>query len=137
MIKHALTGILMSALLAGCQTEPEPCTPEWVQWKTEKVLVNFGIANRSSVNRLREFASSLENDAGPMLLLQVPGMIEEFETLAVDFQNDAWPALQAAAGQCNSTQELIPAFVSYLEQEGVGESVLEWAELLAALLTET
>lgn len=132
-----LAAVSAAVLLASCATSPEPCTPEWVEWKTEKVLTNFSLAHYSEVNRLRRFADALQDDPGPLTLLQVPSMIEEFKSLASEFETDAWPALQAAASACGSVEALAPAFISYLEKEGVGEDVLEWVELLAAFAVQS
>ena len=132
------TAILTSlAVLAACQTTPEPCTPEWVEWKRHKILTRFAQDNRNEVRRLRDFSQTLqEGEVGPMTALQVPGMIEDFKILAADFDRSVLPDLNAALAQCNSVQELAPAFVSFLRKQGVSDEVLEWVELLSAFVVD-
>lgn len=127
-------GLIGLAMLGACATTPEPCTPEWVEWKSEKILTRFALANRSEVNRLRDFSETLDgDDISPLIALQIPGMIEDFEVLANNFEADVLPALNAAVDECGSVQALAPALTQFLRDEGVGEDVLEWVELLAAI----
>ena len=127
-------GLIGLAMLGACATTPEPCTPEWVEWKSEKILTRFALANRSEVNRLRDFSETLDgDDISPLIALQIPGMIEDFKVLANDFEADVLPALNAAVDECGSVQALAPALTQFLRDEGVGEDVLEWVELLAAI----
>ena len=131
----ALTGL---ALLGACQTTPEPCTTEWVEWKSERVLTSFARDNLSEVRRLRDFSETLQEDEiGPLVALQIPAMIEDFKVLAAGFEDTVMPELNAALDMCGGSQELAPAFVAFLEKEGVGEDVLEWVELLTALVSES
>ena len=127
-------GLIGLAMLGACATTPEPCTPEWVEWKSEKILTRFALANRSEVNRLRDFSETLDgDDISPLVALQIPGMIEDFKVLANEFEADVLPALNAAVDECGSVQALAPALTQFLRDEGVGEDVLEWVELLAAI----
>ena len=137
MIKWT-TALLSAAFLAACATTPEPCTPEWVEWKSEQVLTRFALANRSEVNRLRTFSEDLKSDnIGPLTALQIPRMIDDFKDLAKSFEENALPALNAAADQCGGLQTLAPAFTTFLRNEGVGEDVLEWVELITVLAIES
>ena len=62
------------AMLSACATTPEPCTPEWVEWKSEKVLKRFAVSNYSTVSRLRDFSQTLnEDEMSPHIALQIPG----------------------------------------------------------------
>ena len=126
------------AVLSACQTTPEPCTPEWVEWKSEKILTRFALDNRGEVRRLRDFSQTLQQDEiSPMTALRIPGMIEDFKILAAEFDRSVLPDLNAALAQCNSVRELTPAFVSFLRKQGVGEEVLEWVEFLSAFVVDT
>ena len=125
------------AALGACATTPEPCTPEWVEYKTERILTRFASNNYDDVRQLRSFAETLEEgDVGPLTALAIPGMIEDFKALASNFEHEALPELNAAIDQCGRPEELIPAFTTFLRQEGVGEAVLEWVELLGAFVVE-
>ena len=109
----ALSGL---AALSACATAPEPCTSEWVEWKSEKILTRFAIANYSEVKRLRDFSETLqEDDISPLTALEIPGMINDFKTLARDFEADVLPELNAAIDQCGSVQELAPALKRAME----------------------
>lgn len=133
------TALLTSlSILGACQTTPEPCTAEWIDWKTDRILSQFAAENSGEVRRLRDFSQTLQQDnIGPLTALQIPGMIEDFKTLASAFEGSVLPELNAAVEQCGSAQDLAPAFVSFLRDEGVGEDVLEWVELLAVIAIET
>lgn len=126
------------ALLGACQTTPEPCTTQWVEWKTDRLLTEFASTNASEVRRLRDFSQTLQDDEiGPLTALKIPGMIDDFKTLASAFETSVLPDLNAAVEQCGGAQELAPAFVAFLRDEGVGEDVLEWVELLTVMVIDS
>jgi len=134
-----LTIIIASlTALGACATlEPEPCTAEWAEYKTEKVLSQFARSNYREVRRLKNFAATLEDgNIGPLTALKIPAMIEDFKELATSFEGQVLPELNAALDQCGDVQTLIPAFTVFLSREGVGEDVLEWVELLGAFAVE-
>jgi len=135
MIRKTLLAALSISMLAACASlEPEPCTTEWVEWKTDRILTDFARANYSEVQNLKSFAQTLEDgDVGPLTALKIPSMIEDFKTLAADFEDRTLPELNAAVKQCGTPQELIPAFTAFLRKEGVGEQVIEWVELIGEL----
>jgi hypothetical protein len=131
-------GLIGLAMLGACATTPEPCTPEWVEWKSEKILKRFAYANYGEVKRLRDFSEDLRSDdIGPLTALQIPGMIQDFKALAEDFEADVLPALNDAVDQCGSVQALAPALTEFLRGEGVGEDVLEWVELLTVIAVDS
>lgn len=126
------------AMLSACATTPEPCTPEWVEWKSEKVLKRFAVSNYSTVSRLRDFSQTLnEDEMSPLIALQIPGMIDDFKQLASRFEKTVLPELNAAVDQCGSVQELAPALTAFLRDEGVEDEVLEWVELLTVMIIDT
>lgn len=134
MLKPVIAALTLIAATA-CTTVPDPCTPEWVEYKTEKVLKNFALANYGEVRRLKNFADTLEDGKmGPLTALKIPGMIEDFKELAISFERKALPEINAAVELCGDPQTLIPAFTGFLRKEGVGEDVLEWVEVLGTLV---
>ena len=131
------TALSALVLLTACTSAPKPCTPEWVEYKTDRILGEFARIHRNDVNRLRDFASALQDDEpSPLLMMQIPARIENFKDLARDFEAQALPELNAAIDQCGDPQVLVPAFTSFLRKEGVGEDVIEWVEVLAPLALE-
>lgn len=132
--KSLLAATALVGLTACATVEPEPCTAEWVEWKTDRILNDFARANSSELRSLRNFANTLEDgNMGPMTAMRLPGMIEDFKDLAEDFENRTLPELNAAVNQCGTPQKLIPAFATFLRKEGVGEDVIEWVEFIGEL----
>ncbi|MEL8055253.1 MAG: hypothetical protein AAGK66_03800 [Pseudomonadota bacterium] len=137
MLKPMIGAAALLALSACASLEPEPCTAEWVEWKTDRILSDFARANSSELRSLRNFANQLEDgNMSPITALRIPAMIEDFKALAEDFETRTLPTLNAAVEQCGSPQKLIPAFTKFLRKEGVGEDVIEWVEFIGTL-TET
>lgn len=131
-------GLIALSLVGACATTPEPCTTEWVEWKSEKILKRFASANSSEVRRLRDFSQKLQaEEVGPLTALQIPGMINDFRALAEDFETDVLPALNDAIDECGSVPALAPALTEFLRDEGVGEDVLEWVELLTVIAVDS
>lgn len=132
--KSLLATMALVGLTACATMEPEPCTAEWVEWKTDRILSDFSRANSNEIRSLRSFANTLENgDMRPMTALRLPSMIEDFKKLAEDFEQRTLPELNAAVDRCGTPQKLVPAFTTFLRKEGVGEDVIEWVELIGEL----
>ncbi len=125
-ISFALFGLSACASL-----EPDPCSPDWVEWKTSQILVTFTQSNVSDLDRLRQFSQRIgDGDIGPLTALRMPEMIELFKDLALSFRDEALPQLNAAAAQCGSPKVWLPAFTEWLEREGLDTTILEWVALL-------
>lgn len=138
MVYRSLAVFVLVTLTTACTTVPEPCTAEWAEYKTESVLKSFAYKNRGEVRRLKSFAESLEDgDIGPLTAMRMPGMIEDFKELADGFENTALPEINLALEQCGSAEMLVPAFTKFLRGQDVGDSVIEWVELLGAFIVET
>ena len=87
MLKWIAASLSLSLLTACASLEPEPCTAEWVEWKTERVFSDFTRAHRSDLNQLRSFSETLaDGDIGPMTALRLPAMTETFKELALAFR---------------------------------------------------
>lgn len=130
----------LSALaVSGCATvTPEPCTPEWVEWKYDSVLDDFARTNRGELRRLSNFSEKLLADAaGPLTAFQLPGMIEDFQQLAGDFEGLVLPEINAAMEQCGQADTLVPLFTEFLRREGFSDDVLEWTVFLGAIVDAT
>lgn len=132
--KSLIAATFLITLTACATMEPEPCTAEWVEWKTDRIFTDFARANSGELRSLKTFAKTLENGKmGPMTALRMPSMIEDFKDLAEDFETRTLPELNAAVNQCGTPQQLIPAFTTFLRKEGVGEDVIGWVELIGEM----
>lgn len=129
------TVIAFAALMSitACATQPEPCTPEWVEWKSDKLLRSFAIEHRGFLRDLRRVEGSLEN-AGPLTLVKLVGMADDAAEVIQDFQADIIPELRLAYQECGSVDKLMPTFTKFLRQEGVSEDALKWVESLAVFV---
>lgn len=137
MLRSMLAAALGLTTLAACTTTPEPCTAEWVEYKTERVLKSFAASNYGSVRRLKSFADTLEDgNVSPLTAMKIPGMMKDFQKLAASFEDVALPQINAAIDQCGQPERLVPAFTNFLRKEGVGEDVLAWVEVIGNLATE-
>ena len=138
MLRLTMAFASLAALGACATMEPEPCTSEWVEWKTERVLTSFARSNYGEIRRFKTFSETLEDgNIGPMTAMKIPGMMKDFQELAKSFERRVLPELNSALAQCSAPQDLIPAFTAFLRKEGVGEDVLEWVEVLGAFVVET
>ncbi|MEO0548480.1 MAG: hypothetical protein AAFZ91_01070 [Pseudomonadota bacterium] len=132
--QKALIGALLFFVSACATVTPEPCTAEWVDWKTDSILDEFAQSNRGELRRLSNFSEDLQaNATSPLTAFRLPGMIEDFQTLAADFEGRVLPEVNAALEQCGSAETLIPLFTQLLRREGFSEEVLEWTVFLGAI----
>ena len=132
MIRFAAAAASL-ALVTACATQPEPCTPEWVQWKSEKVLNAFASDHRGFIKELRNIEGKLENP-GPLTALRIIGLADDAAVVIEDFQAEVMPQLRSAYQQCGTVEKMMPTFVKFLRQEGVSEETLKWVEGLGAMV---
>lgn len=131
-----LTGAaaLAATLLSGCASlEPEPCTPEWVDFKTEQITRPFVSKYRSEIRTLRDLSGDLDNP-GPLTTMRLIGQADTIADMFEDFQDSAVPEIEAAVAQCDSPRMASQLLVSMLEREGVEGDVINWIEALGVLM---
>ena len=135
MMKTRFAAILLglTCLTACASVEPEPCTAEWVDYKTDKVLKKFASNNRGMINDLRRLQNA-DGDVDPFVAMQLLSK-KKIERFADTFQTIVVPELQAAVDQCGDA-ELIPAFTEFLRNEGVGDATLQWVGPLIGLMQD-
>lgn len=127
---------LGALLLSGCAAlEPEPCTPDWVEWKTDRITDGFVREYRPELRELATFSQGLENPS-PLLLIQMTARLSDFQVMAEAFRDDIVPELKSAIDQCGSPTGFATAFTSILEEQGVSETVLDWVEEKAIMLEQ-
>jgi hypothetical protein len=132
--KIALISLGLASLAACASVEPEPCTAEWVDYRTDKVLKKFALNNRGMINDLRKLQGE-NGDIDPFVALQLASKTKQIQRFADTFQTIVVPELEAAVDQCGN-DKLVPAFTEFLRGEGVGEKTLEWVEPLVVLMQE-
>lgn len=127
---------LCLAPLAACATmEPEPCTAEWIDYKTDKVLRKFASENRPLIHDLRRLADE-EGDIDPFVAFSLARKSGRIQQFADSFNDIVLPELEAALDQCGTKEEFAPAFAKFLKQEGVNDAALEWIVPFVDLMQE-
>lgn len=126
-----------SLVVGGCASMPEPCTSEWVHWKTERFIGEFVRDHQKQFGDARNasamFAKAGEGDPSsgiPTLILTAAGVI----TLATDFMSDLWPEVSDALSQCDTAPRAAQLFASILRDQGVDERAARAVDELGLLL---
>lgn len=132
MIRFAAAAAALLAFSA-CATQPEPCTPEWAQWKSEKVLRSFAIQHRGFIRDLRKLEGQFDS---PSLLAvaQIARVADDAGEVIEDFRKQVVPELKLAYEQCGSVEKLMPTFTKFLRQEGLSDETIKWVEGIAAFV---
>lgn len=138
MIRSTLAALVALPVLASCNTMPEPCTSEWFDWKTERIIGNFAYEHRSEIARLREVAPTMFGPEGgleqiaptSLLVLTAIGAVQ----LGLDFAKDAWPEVQSAVSECAAPPQATRLFADMLRREGVDERAVRAIEDLVDLV---
>ena len=127
-------GVLVSVGLVGCAAlEPEPCSGDWVKWRTDQVTADFRQEFSGEMRDLAKFSRQLE-DPNPFVLLQMAGRLQSFEAMARQFSGTVMPELRSAIDQCGTPTKFAGAFGDLMREQGVDGQVLDWVESTAALL---
>ncbi|MEQ9436961.1 hypothetical protein [Hyphomonas sp.] len=132
--KIALASLGLAALAACASMEPEPCTAEWVDYSTEKVLNRFAYNNRGMINDLRRLQDE-DGELDALVAIQLASKTKQIRRFADTFRTIVVPELESAVDQCGDA-ELIPAFTEFLRDEGVGEETLQWVAPLIGLMQD-
>ena len=138
MIRSAIAALVALPVLAGCNTMPEPCTSEWFDWKTERILGNFAYEHRDEIGRLRDVAPTMFGPEGgleqiaptSMLVLTAIGALQ----LGLDFAQDAWPEIKSAVSECSAPPQAARLFGDMLRREGVDERAVRAIEDLGVVV---
>tara|TARA_R110000803_G_scaffold70357_3_gene133186 strand:- start:16 stop:459 length:444 start_codon:yes stop_codon:yes gene_type:complete len=132
--KIVMISLSLAALAACASVEPKPCTAEWVDYKTEKVLNKFASNNRGMINDLRRLQGK-DGEVDPFVAIQLASKTKQIQKFADTFQTIVVPELEMAIDQCGN-EKLVPAFTEFLRGEGVGEETLEWVAPLIDLMQD-
>lgn len=135
-MKHQLAALTLCLVpLAGCATAPPPCSQDWIDYKANKILRSFALKNRSLINGLRKLTDE-NGDLSPFATIRLATRGDDLQRFADSFQDVVIPQLEDAVGQCADSPEFVPAFTSFLREEGVSEEALEWVGPIIGLMQE-
>lgn len=121
------------AVTSACATQPKPCTPEWIEYRTSRVLSKFAYENRGLVNDLRQLTRA-DGRLDPMRTVLLAGRSDEIQAFYRSFNTVVVPELNSALQQCGRNETFVPAFTEFLRREGVPETSLEWVGPILALV---
>ncbi len=121
--------------LAACQTTPEPCTQEWVDYKSDRILRPFALENRGLIDDLRALADA-DGDIDALATVRLFSRKDELQDFADSFQNSVVPELKLALQECSQDEAFIPALTGFLRDEGVNEEALRWVAPIIGLMQE-
>jgi len=141
MFRSLAAAVLILPVMSACATAPEPCTAEWFDWKTERILGDFVYDHRRQINDLREQAPRIFSAEGgleqiaptSLLVLTAIGALQ----LVVDFADDAWPEITDAVSECSSAPDASRLFADMLRREGVDDRAVRAIEDLGGLVDLT
>ena len=135
LIAASLAIVVLGA--PGCATTPEPCTSEWVHWKTERFVADFVNGHQKEFRDARNSAAMFSGMGGidtsggiPLMILTAGGVL----TLASDFMNDLWPEVSDAVSECDTAPRAAQLFASILREQGVDERATKAIEDMGLLL---
>lgn len=131
-LRALAAAILTATTLGACATAPEPCTPEWIDERTDQILTRFALKNRDLVSDLRQLVSEGDEiDTVQAILLAAKA--DELRDFADSFEDYVIPELKSSIGQCRSEADFLPVFTEFLRKQGVSEEALEWVGPVLAL----
>ncbi len=136
--RRLFAGILAACALAlsGCASlfEPDPCTPDWVEWKKDRILAEFASSHRSEMRTLRSIRNSL--DGGEANVFQVTGIAlaaPRLGQMAQDFVDLTVPEVRTALVQCGWEGGATPLFVDMLRNDGFDEDTIQFAQQIGVI----
>ncbi len=139
MIRSLAAAIVAFPLLSGCASfEPEPCTAQWFDWKTERIIGQFVYDHRKQIADLRDVAPAMFGPEGglekiaptSLLVLTAIGALQ----LTMDFAEDTWPEINNAIGQCATAPKASRLFADMLRREGVDDRAVRAIEDLGNMM---
>lgn len=127
----ALSALSTSACLSF---EPDPCTPDWVEWKKDRILSEFTRSHRSEMRTIRSLRNTL--DGGQISPFQVAGVAlaaPRLGQMAQDFVDLTVPEVRAALVQCGWTSGATPLFAEMLRNDGFDEDTISFATQIGTI----
>tara|TARA_X000001316_G_C917781_1_gene31961 strand:- start:346 stop:792 length:447 start_codon:yes stop_codon:yes gene_type:complete len=126
---------LVTCPLAACVTAPEPCTQEWVEYKTDHILGEFASDNRGLINDLKRITND-QGDLNTFATMRLMSRTDDLQNFADSFQNVVLPELELALVECGQSEQFAPALTGFLRDEGVDEEALQWVAPIIGLMQQ-
>ncbi|HBF91765.1 MAG TPA: hypothetical protein DDX09_11400 [Hyphomonas atlantica] len=126
---------LATCPLAACVTAPEPCTQEWVEYKTDHILGEFASDNRGLINDLKRITND-QGDLNTFATMRLMSRTDDLQNFADSFQNVVLPELELALVECGQSEQFAPALTGFLRDEGVDEEALQWVAPIIGLMQQ-
>lgn len=135
-MKRLLATMAIAACpLAACVTAPEPCTQEWVEYKSDRILSEFASENRGLINDLRRMTDN-EGELNTFATMRLMSRTDDLQNFADSFQNVVIPELELALVECGQSDQFAPALTGFLRDEGVDEEALQWVAPVIGLMQQ-
>ncbi|MFN7164318.1 MAG: hypothetical protein ACK4P2_05810 [Hyphomonas sp.] len=131
-LRALCAALLVATSLGACATAPEPCTAEWIDYRTNQILKRFASENRGLVSDLRQLVRA-DGDVDPVRAILLAAKAEDLRRFADSFDRIIIPELRSSISQCRGDANFVPAFTEFLRREGVPEDALEWVGPVLAL----
>ena len=131
-LRALAAAILTATTLGACASAPEPCTTEWIDYRTDQILTRFALKNRDLVSDLRQLVRK-DGEIDTVQAILLAAKADELRDFADSFENYVIPEIKTSIGQCKGDADFIPAFTEFLRKEGVSEEALEWVGPVLAL----
>ena len=126
---------LATCPLAACVAAPEPCTQEWVEYKTDHILGEFASDNRGLINDLKRITND-QGDLNTFATMRLMSRTDDLQNFADSFQNVVLPELELALVECGQSEQFAPALTGFLRDEGVDEEALQWVAPIIGLMQQ-
>ena len=126
---------LATCPLAACVTAPEPCTQEWVEYKTDHILGEFASDNHGLIDDLKRITND-QGDLNTFATMRLMSRTDDLQNFADSFQNVVLPELELALVECGQSEQFAPALTGFLRDEGVDEEALQWVAPIIGLMQQ-
>ncbi|MFN7055565.1 hypothetical protein [Hyphomonas sp.] len=120
-------------LLPACATRPEPCTPEWIDYRVSQTFSSFASENRSLINDIRRVTRA-DGSLDPVQTILLAGRTEDIGQFVRSFDTVVGRDIRAAYAQCGRDDRFVPAITEFLAREGVPQPALDWIGPVLALV---
>ncbi len=131
-LRALCAALLMATSLGACATAPEPCTTEWIDYRTDRILKRFASDNRGLVSDLRQLTRQ-DGGIDTVQAILLAAKADELRQFADSFQYRVVPDLKSAVAECRGDTNFVPAFTEFLRREGVPDEALQWVGPILAV----